>query len=90
MKKSVSVSKAQPGAEITSVQIVIEKASRKRIQTPQMFKKSLTVSFKPENGMIIYSGLAKRQNVIAHRSKFIQNEVKATGVFFQKALKTVP
>lgn len=59
MKKSVSVSKAQPGAEITCVQIVIEKASRERIQTPQMFKKSLTVSFKPENGMLIYSGLAK-------------------------------
>lgn len=53
MKKSVSVSKAQPGAEITCVQIAIEKAS-------QMFKKSLTVSFKPENRMIMYSGLAKR------------------------------
>ena len=53
MKKSVSFSKAQPGAEITCVQIAIEKASRERIQTPQIFKKSLTVSFKPENGMII-------------------------------------
>lgn len=60
MKKSVSVSKAQPGAKITFVQIAIEKASRERIQTPQMFEKSLTVRFKPKNGMIIYSGLAKR------------------------------
>ena len=60
MKKSVSVSKAQPGAEINRFQIAIEKASRERIQTPQMFKKSLTVSFKPKNGMIIYSGFTKR------------------------------
>lgn len=87
MKKSVSVSKAQPGAEITCVQIVIEKASRKRIQTPQMFKKSLTVSFKPENGMIIYSGLAKRLKFHSSQVKIYPKWSKGHWGIFSKSFE---
>ena len=87
LKKSVSVSKAQPGAEITCVQIVIEKASRKRIQTPQMFKKSLTVSFKPENGMIIYSGLAKRLKCHSSQVKIYPEWSKGHWGIFSKSFE---
>lgn len=87
MKKSVSVSKAQPGAEITCVQIAIEKASRERIQTPQMFKKSLTVSFKPENGMIIYSGLAKHLKFHSSQVKIYPEWSKGHWGIFSKSFE---
>ena len=52
-----------------------------------MFKKSLTVSFKPENGMIIYSGLAKRLKFHSSQVKIYPEWSKGHWGIFSKSFE---